>query len=205
MVEFVEASFVTSAPDIRHAPENPVPNEVVFMARSNAGKSSLLNALANHKNLAKTSSTPGKTQLINFFDATLLDRESGEKRQTVLVDLPGFGYAKVSKTLKEAWTKSLTDFVMQREQIRLFIHLVDARHPNLEIDEMVNAFLESHAGPNQVVMRVFTKSDKLNQKELSALKRRFPGVLCVSSTKKRGIAQLSGIIYEILGRDIADD
>lgn len=195
MIEIVEAHFETSAANVTQAPENPRQNEVAFMARSNAGKSSLLNAITNHKNLAKVSSTPGKTRLINYFDATMMDRETSEKLPVTLVDLPGFGYARVSKSIKHDWEKNLTDFITKRRQIRLFIHLVDARHPALEIDRSVQAYLEQICTPEQAILRVFTKADKLNQKELGALRRDFPGALIVSSSKKRGIAKLVERIY----------
>jgi GTP-binding protein len=204
MIEIVEASFATSAPNVKSAPPNMLHNEIVFMARSNAGKSSLLNALSNRKSLAKVSSTPGKTRLINFFDVVFLDREEGTRLEAKLVDLPGFGYAKVSKSIKSDWEKNLTDFITKRRQIKLFLHLVDARHPHLEIDRSVDAYLQQICTPEQVVLRVFTKIDKLNQKELNALKREFPGALMLSSVKKRGIRDLIAIIYETLhgeGRD----
>lgn len=198
MTEIVEAHFTVSAADISQSPENDTVNEVAFMARSNAGKSSLLNALSNHKNLAKVSATPGKTRLINYFDAVFMDRESREKFRAKLVDLPGFGYAKVSKSLKSDWEKNLTDFITQRAQIKVFVHLVDARHPDLEIDRSVAEYLGQICRPDQAVLRVFTKSDKLNQKELGALLRDHPGAIVVSSTKKRGIAKLTERLYSIL-------
>jgi GTP-binding protein len=201
MIEIVEAKFITSAPNVKSAPPSMEQNEVVFMARSNAGKSSLLNALTNHKNLAKVSSTPGKTKLINYFDITFLNRETQEKLMAKFVDLPGFGYAKVSKSQKSDWEKNLTDYIAKRKQIKLFIHLVDARHPNLEIDKNVQNFLLQNANETQVILQVFTKIDKLNQKELSALKREYPNSLMVSSSKKRGIAQLNSVIYTILQED----
>ncbi len=198
MIEIVEARFETSAANITQAPENPYRNEVAFMARSNAGKSSLLNAISNHKNLAKVSSTPGKTRLINFFDVTFMDRDTREKLPAKLVDLPGFGYAKVSKSLKHDWEKNLTDFISQRRQIRIFIHLVDARHPDLDIDRSVREYLEGIVRPGQHVLQVFTKADKLNQKELGALLRDHPGALIVSSSKKRGISKLTARIHALL-------
>ena len=190
MIDIVEAHFETSAAKIDQAPPNDAVNEIAFMARSNAGKSSLLNALSNHKNLAKVSSTPGKTRLINYFDAVFMDREEKTKLHAKLVDLPGFGYAKVSKSLKSDWEKNLTDFIAERQQIKVFVHLVDARHPGLEIDRSVSEYLEQICREDQTVLRVFTKSDKLNQKELGALRRDFPGALIVSSSKKRGISRL---------------
>ncbi|WP_345981073.1 ribosome biogenesis GTP-binding protein YihA/YsxC [Sulfurimonas sp. HSL3-2] len=205
MVDIVEAKFITSAPSIDKAPPADEQNEVVFMARSNAGKSSLLNALTNHKGLAKVSSTPGKTRLINYFDVTFLDRDINEKRYARFVDLPGFGYAKVSKSMKYDWEKNLTDYIAQRAQIKLFIHLIDCRHPELDIDVDVADFLLNVANESQIILTVFTKIDKLNQKEQSALRRKFPDALMVSSSKKRGIGKLVSEIYEILQEEIIDD
>lgn len=204
MVEIVDAKFVTSAPNIAGAPDSLEHNEVVFMARSNAGKSSLLNALTNHKGLAKVSSTPGKTRLINYFDVVFLDRESGGKKEAKFVDLPGFGYAKVSKSIKYDWEKNLTDYIAQREQIKLFIHLVDCRHPHLDIDTSVSDFLLEHAKEGQYILQIFTKIDKLNQKEQSALRREFPDALMVSSSKKRGLSKALQIIYDILEDKVED-
>jgi len=201
MVEIVDAKFITSAPKVDAAPESDEHNEVVFMARSNVGKSSLLNALTNHKGLAKVSSTPGKTKLINYFDVTFLDRDTNEKLIAKFVDLPGFGYAKVSKSQKHDWEKNLTDYISQREQIKIFIHLIDCRHPHLEIDTQVSEFLFAHAQEDQYILQIFTKIDKLNQKEQSALRREFPNALMVSSAKKRGTKKIIQVIYDILKED----
>lgn len=202
MAEIVDAKFITSAPNVNAAPESQEHNEVVFMARSNVGKSSLLNALTNHKGLAKVSATPGKTRLINYFDVTFLDRESSKKSHAKFVDLPGFGYAKVSKSIKSDWEKNLTDYISQREQIRLFIHLIDCRHPDLEIDTSVSDFLVANCKQNQYILQIFTKIDKLNQKEQSALRKRFPDAMMVSSSKKRGLQKVINVIYDILEEDL---
>jgi GTP-binding protein len=198
MVEIVDAKFITSAPNIGAAPESQEQNEVVFMARSNVGKSSLLNALTNHKGLAKVSSTPGKTRLINYFDVTFIDRDNSQKSVAKFVDLPGFGYAKVSKSIKYDWEKNLTDYIAGREQIKLFIHLIDCRHPHLDIDTEVSEFLFDNVRENQVILQIFTKIDKLNQKEQSALRREFPNAMMVSSSKKRGTLKVIKVIHEIL-------
>lgn len=198
MIDIVDAKFVTSAANISGAPDTDEQNEVVFMARSNVGKSSLLNALTNHKGLAKVSSTPGKTRLINYFDVTFIDRESSEKSFAKFVDLPGFGYAKVSKSIKNDWEKNLTDYIALRAQIKIFIHLIDSRHPYLEIDKSVSDFLSEFSNESQHVLQIFTKIDKLNQKEQSALKREFPHALMVSSSKKKGMDKIVEIIYDIL-------
>ena len=198
MIDIVDAKFITSAPNVKSAPPSDEQNEVVFMARSNVGKSSLLNALTNHKGLAKVSSTPGKTKLINYFDVTFLDRDNGKKNIVKFVDLPGFGYAKVSKSIKYDWEKNLTDYISQRQQIKLFIHLIDCRHPNLEIDTSVGEFLFDTLAPNQYILQVFTKIDKLNQKEQNALRKQFPQALMVSSSKKRGMKKVIQVIFDIL-------
>ena len=198
MIEIVDAKFITSAPNVASAPESDIQDEVVFMARSNVGKSSLLNALTNHKGLAKVSSTPGKTKLINYFDVTFIDRESSEKSIAKFVDLPGFGFAKVAKSVKHGWEKNLTDYISQREQIKLFIHLIDCRHPHLEIDTDVNDFLQNNCAESQYILQIFTKIDKLNQKEQNVLRREFPNAMMVSSSKKRGMQKAIKVIYDIL-------
>jgi len=205
MVEIVDAKFITSAPNIAGAPDSPEQNEVVFMARSNVGKSSLLNALTNHKGLAKVSSTPGKTRLINYFDVSFIDRDSGEKSYAKFVDLPGFGYAKVSKSIKYDWEKNLTDYISQREQIKLFIHLIDCRHPHLDIDTSVSDFLTQNCRENQYILQIFTKIDKLNQKEQNALRKEFPHAMMLSSSKKRGINKAIQTIYDILKENIDEN
>jgi len=205
MIEIVDAKFITSAPNVNAAPESDIQDEVVFMARSNVGKSSLLNALTNHKGLAKVSSTPGKTRLINYFDITFIDRDTSEKKVAKFVDLPGFGYARVSKSIKNDWEKNLTDYIAQREQIKLFIHLIDCRHPHLDIDTSVSQFLFDNVREGQFVLQIFTKIDKLNQKEQNKLRREFPDALMVSSSKKRGTKKIIQIIYDIVYGNNSED
>lgn len=195
MVKIIDASFITSAPSIKLSlPEDK--SEIAVMGRSNVGKSSFINSLTNRKNLAKSSSTPGKTRLINFFDLTFACEE--ERMFARIVDLPGFGYAKVSKSEKHAWQKSLTEFITYRTSIRLFIHLLDARHPNLEIDQDVREYLKSIKRPDQEILEIFTKGDKLNQKELGALRRDHPGAIIISNLKKSGIQKAADIVFEKL-------
>lgn len=201
MIEIIDSAFVTSAPNIRLTPENEFQNEVAFMARSNTGKSSLLNTLTNRKSLAKVSATPGKTRLINYFDVIFADRDTGERLGAKFVDLPGFGYAKVAKSLKTDWESNLTGFISERKQIRIFVHLIDCRHPDLEIDRSVNTYLNEICTPDQTIVTIFTKIDKLNQKELSELKKRFPGAIMVSNTKRKGVDAIVEHLYRLLKSD----
>lgn len=195
MLKITEASFITSAANISQAlPEDL--SEIAVIGRSNVGKSSFINSLTNRKNLAKSSSTPGKTRLINFFDITF-DCNS-EKYRARMVDLPGFGYARVSKTEKHAWQKSLSEFITKRSAIRLFILLQDARHPHMQIDQDVKAYLESIKRGDQEILIVFTKADKLNQKGKSALKKAYPNALLISNLKKTGIENVTAKVFEKL-------
>ena len=160
------ARFLTSAQHIAQAP-SPQSSEIVFLGRSNVGKSSLLNILLGKK-LAKSSATPGKTQLINFFGVEFVNDD--EILPLVFVDLPGFGYAKVSKEIKAKWEKNLLEFLQKRSAIKLFIHLRDARHPNLTQDDEVLQFLTNLKRGDQEIVTIFTKADKLTQSEIAKLK-----------------------------------
>ena len=193
----VDASFITSASKIEEAPPEGI-GEVVFLGRSNVGKSSLLNALTHRKNLAKSSSTPGKTRLINYFDIVYKEDETQEKYRIHFVDLPGFGYAKVSKSMKAEWQKSLNAFIKNRRTIRLFVHLRDARHPDETIDNEVKSYIADFIGPDQCYLEVFTKSDKLNQKEMGRLLRDHPGAILVSNLKRKGVERLERLIFDIV-------
>jgi len=183
----IDAKFVKSAQSISDSVEESR-SEVVFLGRSNVGKSSTINLLTGRRNLAKSSSTPGKTRLINFFDVRYrYDERDFDVR---FVDLPGFGYARVSKSIKEAWQNNLVEFIQNRVAIRLFIHLRDARHPRTAIDDEVERFIGEFLRPDQRYLTLFTKIDKLNQKERSALSREFPGSIYISNTKKKGAGRV---------------
>lgn len=169
-------------------------SEVVFLGRSNVGKSSTINGLTSRKNLAKSSATPGKTQLINFFDVRYIYDEKDWNIR--FVDLPGFGYAKVSKDLKGVWQKNLVEFIKHRVSIRVFIHLRDARHPNAEIDQGVNEYVKKFIRGDQLYLDVFTKIDKLNMKEKRALKKKFPGCITISNSKRIGYDIVHQKIFE---------
>ncbi|MBD2782372.1 ribosome biogenesis GTP-binding protein YihA/YsxC [Xenorhabdus szentirmaii] len=140
--------FVTSAPDIRHLPQD-VGIEVAFAGRSNAGKSSALNALTRQKSLARTSKTPGRTQLINLFEV-----EDGIR----LVDLPGYGYAEVPEEMKRKWQKALGEYLQKRECLLGLVVLMDIRHPLKDLDMQMIEWAVVMQVP---VMVLLTKADKL--------------------------------------------
>lgn len=149
------ADFVISNQDVKKCPASQLP-EYAFIGRSNVGKSSLINMLTQRKNLAKTSGKPGKTQLINHF----LINKSWH-----LVDLPGYGYARVSKTSKKKFQKFITDYFNQRRQLISGFVLVDIRHEPQPIDLEFMEWLGSHGIPFGIV---FTKADKLKERDLDA-------------------------------------
>ncbi len=128
--------------------------EYAFIGRSNVGKSSLINMLCNRQSLAKVSGTPGKTQLINHF---LINKS------WYIVDLPGYGYARVSKSVKGTFQKIITDYVLQREQLVVLFVLIDCRHEAQKIDLEFMEFLGENDIPFSII---FTKSDKLKPSEL---------------------------------------
>jgi len=146
------AKFVISNTDITKCPTDNLP-EYAFIGRSNVGKSSLINTLTNHKNLAKTSGKPGKTQLINHF---IINDE------WFLVDLPGYGYAQVSKNKREVFQQFIRDYFLQRNQLICTFVLVDSRHSAQKIDLEFMEFL----GYNQIPFAIiFTKVDKLGKSQ----------------------------------------
>ena len=189
----VDSSFIKSAQALGDSVDDTV-SEVVFLGRSNVGKSSTINGLTSRKNLAKSSATPGKTQLINFFDIRYIYDERDWNIR--FVDLPGFGYAKVSKDLKGAWQKNLVEFIKHRVSIRVFIHLRDARHPNAQIDRDVNKYVKEFIRGDQLYLDVFTKIDKLNQKERRVLKKEFPNAITISNSKRVGYDRVHQKIFE---------
>ena len=198
-IRLIEANFIKSAQSINDSLDESI-SEVVFLGRSNVGKSSTINGLTNRKNLAKSSATPGKTQLINFFDI----RYRVESDYTLrFVDLPGFGYAKVSKTLKEVWQKNLVEFIQQRVAIRVFIHIRDARHPHAMIDEDVEEYISRFLRGDQKYLTIFTKYDKLNQKERNKLKKEFPNSIKISNLKRVGYDKIHKEILTHIFGDIS--
>lgn len=193
-MKIVDAKFLQSAQSVN---DSPAPNvaEVAFLGRSNVGKSSLLNTLTNRGGLAKSSSTPGKTQLINYFEIKF-KTENPEMPYLFarFVDLPGFGYAKVAKSLKYDWNRNLTGYLQLRPNLQIFVHLIDSRHPGLEIDNNVQEFLKEIKRGDQIIINAFTKTDKLTQADLGKLKRENPDGIFISNLKKKGMMDLQNRI-----------
>ncbi|GAA6983581.1 ribosome biogenesis GTP-binding protein YihA/YsxC [Helicobacter pylori] len=163
MIAIKDAHFLTSSSQLSQCPAS-LTSEMVILGRSNVGKSSFINTLLG-KNLAKSSATPGKTRLANFFSTTWEDKENALMATFNVIDLPGFGYAKVSKSLKKEWEGFLWELLSVRVSIKLFIHLVDARHLNLEIDKNAKENIQTLLRPDQAYLSLFTKFDKLNKNE----------------------------------------
>ncbi|MCG3746472.1 YihA family ribosome biogenesis GTP-binding protein [Vibrio cincinnatiensis] len=147
-IHYQNTHFITSAPDIRHLPEDEG-IEIAFAGRSNAGKSSSLNRLTNQKSLAKTSKTPGRTQLINLFKVT---------EGCHIVDLPGYGFAQVPLEMKKKWQQSLGEYLQQRTCLKGLVVLMDIRHPMKDLDQQLVSWAVECAIPVQVLL---TKADKL--------------------------------------------
>lgn len=187
------AVFELSAALECQLPPSSLP-EIAFSGRSNVGKSSLINRLLNRKNLARTSATPGKTATVNFYRLDTLR----------LVDLPGYGYAKVARAEKERWNRLINGYLMAERDLRLVIQLVDMRHPASADDEAMIDFMVNQSVPFVLVL---TKADKLNktqrQQRLSQFSEQFAdleGVRIVpfSALTGEGIPELRGILDEVL-------
>ena len=166
-----QSEFITSAVKREQYPlDNRV--EVAFVGRSNVGKSSIINSLTNRKKLAKVSQTPGKTRLVNFF---LINNDF------YLVDLPGYGYAKVSKSEKDSWGKTVETYLTDREQLKRVVLLVDSRHKPTGDDIIMNEWFK-HFGYDVTV--VATKSDKLTKNELKKSEMIIKETLKLGATDK---------------------
>lgn len=164
----IEARFLTSAPTLRECPSEDLP-EVAIVGRSNAGKSSVLNQLTRNRQLARTSKTPGRTQLLNFFETSLGGR---------LVDLPGYGYARVAKTQKHVWENHVDAYLANREQLAATVLVMDIRHSFEAFDVMMVEWAQQSDLPMHVLLN---KADKLKhgaqQDTLRAARKRLVGGL----------------------------
>jgi len=170
--------------------------EVAFAGRSNVGKSSLINTITNRKDLARTSNTPGRTQQLNFFDLGGL---------MYLVDMPGYGYAQVSKSQREEWNKLIFSYLQGRPNLRRVFILVDSRHGMKESDEELMDMLDRAAVTYQVILTKCDKGKKLEELKASiiaTLKKHpaaYPEVLATSSIKNTGIEEFRATIIEQQG------
>lgn len=188
---YAKAVFLKSAAKVIHLPED-TGYEVAFAGRSNAGKSSALNCLTGIKGLARTSKTPGRTQLINLF--TLDD-------QRRLVDLPGYGYAKVALQVKIEWQKNLAQYLEERQSLKGLILLMDVRHPLKDLDQMM---VDWALGRDLPVHILLTKADKLSRSEVKntvlkvrkhyELAEHLISIQAFSSLKKEGVNELIALL-----------
>lgn len=186
-----DANFVKGAMAPSDFPEHDLP-ELAFIGRSNVGKSSLLNSIVRRKNLARISSTPGKTQEINFFVVN---------QEWVFADLPGFGYAKISKQMREKWEKLNMDYLAGRKNLKLTCILIDSRHDPQKVDLALLEFLEFNEIPYLVVL---TKCDKISKKAIADRQKQITDflakcnnvvdVLPYSSVTGLGREELIGVI-----------
>ena len=200
-IKFQSAEFTTSAPSLKQCPDD-VGCEVAFAGRSNAGKSSASNTLTRNKNLTRTSKTPGRTQMINFF-------QLGEDRR--LVDLPGYGYAKVPVAMKAQWDRHMAEYLQARKSLGGLILLMDIRHPLQDYDRQMLNWAAQAGLPVHILL---TKSDKLKRgpaqstllKVESFLREMDPGITLLtvqtfSSLKKLGLPELEAQLNHWLSAD----
>ena len=200
------SEYIISAVSKAQYPQLKLP-EVVFIGRSNVGKSSLINSLTNRKNLARTSQNPGKTQTINFYKIKMKinanKEEQIEYRDFYLVDLPGYGYAKTSKSNRKIWATFIDEYLRFSDNIKFVCLLIDMRHEPMDSDlEMLHNLFNNHLP----VLMVATKSDKLTNngkiKQLDIIKKKLNipelPVLPYSSIKHEGRAELLEVIVDSL-------
>ena len=155
-MKIVKATYLISSPSFDQCPALKAP-EYAFIGRSNVGKSSIINALCSQKNLAKTSGTPGKTQLINHFEITSNSVSKGKQDKWYIVDLPGYGFAKVSQSSRRRWEQMIENYLRKRENLNRVFVLIDSRHAPQKIDL---EFVEQLFKWEIPFTLIFTKSDK---------------------------------------------
>lgn len=201
-VIITQGSYVASAVNKEQYPKNDLP-EIVFMGRSNVGKSSLINSLTRVNNLARVSSQPGKTQTINFFEVGVKIAEADERKAFYLVDLPGYGYAKTGKERRKIWSKFIEEYLLNSVRLQFVCQLIDIRHEPMASDvEMFQWLIKN----NIPVLVIATKADKIGKnarnKNIAAIKRKLGiqeiSVLPYSSLKNEGRSDLLDVIGDSL-------
>ena len=198
-----KAEYIISSPSVEQCPLPDRP-EYAFIGRSNVGKSSLINMICNHQKLAKTSGSPGKTQLINHFKIESQFSDSNQKSNWYLVDLPGYGFAKVSQNQRKNWEKMIENYLRQRENLTHVFVLIDGRHSPQKIDL---EFLQKLGEWNIPFCLAFTKADKENQRTIAANVKKFletmrktwqflPQHFVTSAVKKQGRDKILSLIEQ---------
>ncbi len=200
-----QAKYIVSSPSVEKCPEANPP-EYAFIGRSNVGKSSLINMLCNNNKLAKTSAAPGKTQMINFFEIISNDRAGDPaENKWLLVDLPGYGFAKVSQSSRRRWEQMIENYLRKRNNLTNVFVLIDSRHSPQKLDLDFIHQLNKWQVPHTIV---FTKSDKEKQAVVSKNVRLFlealrssqqflPQHIVTSSIKKTGRDKILQLIDEM--------
>lgn len=186
----LNAKFIVSAEKLSQCPDFGL-SEFPLLGRSNVGKSSFINAIANNNKIAKTSNTPGKTRLINFFNFS---------DKFIIADLPGYGYAKVSKEAQDKWQRYLEEYLLKRQQIKSLIQFVDARHDLQKNDYQMREWVNAN---NLPIFTVVTKIDYVPkskvQNVLNKVKQEFPGeVLPFSAVDKKYCEQVLDYILKVI-------
>ena len=201
-VIITQGKYVASAVKKEQYPEKELP-EIVFIGRSNVGKSSLINSLTRVRGLARVSGQPGKTQTINFFELTAkLDGEE-ERKAFYLVDLPGYGYAKTGKERRKIWAKFINEYLLTSPRLQFVCQLIDIRHDPMASDIEMFKWLVAHNIP---VLIVATKADKIGknvrQKQIVTIRRALGvkelSILPYSSLKNEGRSDLLDVIRDVL-------
>jgi len=187
MIKVLDAQFVTTATSLAQAPREPLP-EVAFVGRSNVGKSSMINTLAHRKKLVRVSNTPGRTRTLNFFDVTL---EQGPRKRVVrLCDLPGYGFAKVSKSERESWQGMITGYLQGRDLLKVVVSIIDAEVGPSQDDVAMLDLLE---GLPPRILVVATKLDRLAPGKRVQRVKALAGQLDLPEGAVLGFSAVSGL------------
>lgn len=203
MIKVLDARFVTTGTAPQHYPEGPLP-EVAFVGRSNVGKSSMINALAGRRKLVRVSNTPGRTRTLNFFDVDLDWREA--KRTVRLCDLPGYGFARVSKSEHAAWEKMITTYLSKRAPLKVVVAIVDAEVGPTEDDLRTLDYLAERAPRVMVVATKIDRVPKAKRKPrlkavAEALQVPPEVVLPFSATERWGLEEIWDALLQVLLQD----